>query len=111
VLEICNNHEKAIVGVDRMAASPSLSSVKSRDRARKEHLDRIVKVIQYTKSASWALELPNMNLPLVHDSTVVVIAEEEVTLSHIQQQNNGCSPNYTNADWCTDNCATSECTY
>jgi hypothetical protein len=88
VLEICNDHrKKALAGVDRMAAPPSLSSAGLRDRARKAHLDRIVQVIQYNKTASRVLELPNMDLPLIHDATVAVIAEEESTLSHMQQQN------------------------
>jgi ER-Golgi trafficking TRAPP I complex 85 kDa subunit len=83
LLEICNDHrKKALSGADRMAAPPHLSGAK-RDAVRTERLDRIVQVIRYTKSASRVLELPNMNLPLIDDSTVVVIAEEA---AHYRQE-------------------------
>jgi hypothetical protein len=76
LLLICNDHTKrALAGVNRMAAPSKLSGAQ-RDRVRKEHLDCIVQVIQYTKRASRVLKLPNMDLPCVHDSTVTVIAEE-----------------------------------
>jgi hypothetical protein len=82
LLEICNEHpKKALVGADRMAASPSLSGEK-RDAVRKQRLDRIVQVIRYTKSASRVLELPNMDLPRIEDSTVNVIADELFHLVH-----------------------------
>jgi hypothetical protein len=48
-----------------------------------ERLNRTAQVIWYTKSASRVLELPNMNLPLIDDSTVVVIAEEA---AHYRQE-------------------------
>jgi hypothetical protein len=76
LLEICNEHpKKALVGADRMAASAKLSG-ELRDSARMDRLDRIVQVIRYTKSASRVLELPNMSLPGIDDSTVVVLADD-----------------------------------
>lgn len=76
LLEICNDHtKKALAGADRMAAPSTLSGAE-RDSVRNERLNRIVQVVRYTKSASRALELPNMDLPCVNDSTVTVIAEE-----------------------------------
>jgi hypothetical protein len=82
LLEICNeNPKKALVGADRMAASSKVSSDK-RNAVRTERLERIVQVVRYTKSASRVLELPNMTLPCIHDSTVIVIADET---SHSRQ--------------------------
>ena len=82
-LEICHDHrKKALSGADRMAAPPHLSGAE-RDAVRTERLDRIVQVIRYTKSASRVLEIPNMNLPFIDDSTVVVIAEEA---AHYRQE-------------------------
>ena len=82
-LEICNDHrKKALSGADRMAAPPHLSGAE-RDAVRNERLDRIVQVMRYTKSASRILEIPNMNLPYIDDSTVVVIAEEA---AHYRQE-------------------------
>lgn len=83
LLEICNEHpKKALVGADRMAASSKLSGAE-RDAVRKERLDRIVQVIRYTKSASRVLELPNIDLPGVHDSTVAVVADETAHLERV----------------------------
>lgn len=85
LVEICNDHrKKALAGVDRMAASSKVTSAEERKAIRKENLDRIVQAIQYTRSASRVLEIPNMDLPCISDSSVVVIAEEEVTLEHRQ---------------------------
>jgi hypothetical protein len=76
LLEICNEHsKKALVGADRMAASAKLSR-ELRESVRKDRLDRIVQVIRYTKSASRVLELPNMNLPGIDDTTVAVLADD-----------------------------------
>jgi hypothetical protein len=76
LLEICNDHKKAaLAAADRMAAPAHLSG-SQRDAVRKQRLDRIVQVIRYTKSASRVLELPNVDLPRVDDSTVTVLAEE-----------------------------------
>jgi len=76
LLEICNEHtKKALVGADRMAAPANLSGAE-RDAVRKARFDRIVQVVRYTRSASRVLELPNMNLPCIEDSTVNVVAEE-----------------------------------
>ncbi|GKY94633.1 hypothetical protein MPSEU_000428800 [Mayamaea pseudoterrestris] len=76
LLEICNdNPKKALVGADRMASSPKLSGEK-REAVRKERLERIVQVVRYTKSASRVLEIPNMTLPCIDNSTVIVIADE-----------------------------------
>eukprot|EP00977_Amphora_coffeiformis_P006112 scaffold1323_cov160-Amphora_coffeaeformis.AAC.17 len=80
LLEICNEHpKKALAGADRMAAASTLQGGE-RDQARKARLDRIVQVIRFTKTASRVLELPNMDLPLVDDSTVTVIADEGARL-------------------------------
>jgi len=79
LLEICNEHpKKALVGADRMAASAKLSG-ELRDKVRKERLERIVQVVRYTKSASRVLELPNVDLPGIDDSTVVVLADESTS--------------------------------
>ena len=61
--------------VDRMAAPDRLTGA-ARDAVRKEKLDRIVQVIRYTKTALRVLELPNVDLPAIDDSTVTVLAEE-----------------------------------
>jgi tetratricopeptide (TPR) repeat protein len=83
LLEICNDHrKKALSGADRMLAPPHLSGAE-RDAVRTERLDRMVQVIRYTRSASRVLELPNMNLPYVDDTSVVVIAEEA---AHYRQE-------------------------
>ena len=83
LLQICNEHKKkALVGADRMVAPAKLSGAQ-RDAFRQEQLDRIVQVIRYTKSASRVLELPNIDLPRVDDSSVTVIAEEA---SHHRQE-------------------------
>jgi len=76
LLEICSEHtKKALVGADRMAASSKFSGAEL-DAVRKNRLDRIVQVVRYTKSASRVLELPNIDLPLVDDTTVKLITEE-----------------------------------
>lgn len=76
LLEICNEHpKKALVGADRMAASAKLSR-ELRDSVRKDRLERIVQVVRYTKSASRVLELPNISLPGIDDSTIAVLADE-----------------------------------
>jgi hypothetical protein len=76
LLDICNEHpKKALAGADRMAVASTLSGGE-RDQVRKDRFERIVQVIRYTKSASRVLELPYMDLPLVDDSTITVIAEE-----------------------------------
>jgi hypothetical protein len=76
LLEICNDHKKAaLAAADRMAAPAHLSG-SQRDAVRKKRLDRIVQVIRYTKSASRVLELPNVDLPRIDDSTVSVLAED-----------------------------------
>jgi hypothetical protein len=58
-----------------MAAPRHLTGVE-RDKVRKDRLERILLVVRYTRSASRVLELPNMNLPCIEDSTLKVIAEE-----------------------------------
>ena len=76
LLEICNQHpKKALTGADRMAVSAKLSG-EQRDTLRQERLDRIVQVIRYTKSASRVLEIPNIDLPGVDDSSVAVLADQ-----------------------------------
>lgn len=64
-----------------MAASSKLSG-EQRDAVRKERLNRIVQVVRYTKSASRILELPNIDLPNVDDSTVRVIADSSASVDH-----------------------------
>ena len=87
LLEICNEHpKKALAGADRMAAPAKLSGAEI-DAARKEKLDRIVQVVRYTKGASRVLELPNVDLPVIDDSTVTVLAEEA---SHHRQESVPC---------------------
>ena len=61
-----------------MAAAATLQGG-DRDQARKSRLDRIVQVIRFTKTATRVLELPNMDLPLIDDASVTVIADEGVT--------------------------------
>jgi ER-Golgi trafficking TRAPP I complex 85 kDa subunit len=76
LLEICNEHpKKALVGADRMAASAKLSK-ELRESVRKDRLERIVQVVRYTKSASRVLELPNISLPGVDDSSIAVLADQ-----------------------------------
>lgn len=87
LLEICNEHKKkALAGADRMAASPKLSG-SERDAVRKERQDRIVQVVRFTKSASRVLELPNMGVPRVDDTSVAVIAGEA---AHYLQESVAC---------------------
>lgn len=76
LLEICNEHpKKALAGADRMAAASTLQGGE-RDQVRKARLNRIVQVIRFTKTASRMLELPNMDLPMVDDATVSLVADE-----------------------------------
>ena len=85
LLEICNEHpKKALAAADRMAASPTLE-VGERDKARKERSERIVQVIRFTKTSKRILELPNMDLPLVDDASVTVIADEGGTRSNDEE--------------------------
>ena len=71
LLEICKEHsKKALVGADRMVASPT-------DRKRQERLQRIVEVIRATKGASRVLELPNIDLPFMDDSSITIQVEAE----------------------------------
>ncbi|GAX22513.1 hypothetical protein FisN_14Hh135 [Fistulifera solaris] len=84
LLEICSDYpKKALAGADRLAAPSHLTGLQ-RDAIRKEKLDRIVQVVRYTKGATRVLELLNVNLPLIDDHTVVVLAEEA---SHHRQEN------------------------
>ena len=79
LLEICKEHtKKALVGADRMAAPAHLIG-EERDAFRQKRLDRIVQVIRYTRSASRVLELPNMQLPQIRDSSVRVFTSEEAS--------------------------------
>ena len=64
LLEICKGHtETALIGADRMAA-PGSSDI------RKNRFERIENVLRYTQDATRVLELPNMDLPYVDDSSV-----------------------------------------
>lgn len=73
LLDICKDHpKKALVGADRMAAPTS---------KRKDRYERIERVIQYTKAASRILELPNMDLPYIEDSSVTMEVEVEMNRS------------------------------
>lgn len=77
LLDICKDHaKKALVGADRMASPPNLIGA-ARDAFRKDRIDRIVQVVRFTKSATRILELPNMKLPLINDSSVRVFTSEE----------------------------------
>jgi hypothetical protein len=65
--EICQHHtEKAMLGADRMA---------SEDHT--ERLDRIEHILRVTEGASRILELPNIDLPSIDDSSVTVTVESE----------------------------------
>jgi uncharacterized membrane protein YgcG len=89
LLEICNEHtKKALVGADRMAAPAHLTGAE-RDAVRKERFERIVQVVRYTRSASRVLELPNIDLPCIEDSTLNVIAEETSRARHDNVQSFG----------------------
>lgn len=71
LLEICLEHpKKALVGADRMAVPPHVSSARERDALRQDRLERMVEIIQYTPGASRVLELPYLNLPKLFDSSV-----------------------------------------
>jgi hypothetical protein len=65
--EICQQHtRKAMVGADRMT-----------NENHTERLDRIDQVLRSTTGATRILELPNMDLPSVEDSSVTVTVESE----------------------------------
>ena len=65
--EICLEHtEKAMVGADHMAQENYVG-----------RLERIEHILQATEGASRVLELPNMDLPSVDDSSVKVTVDSE----------------------------------
>jgi len=77
LVEICENHTKAaLAGADRMAVPASVPRNR-RERYRNKRLEQVVKVIQYTKGASRVLELPNIDLPNIVDSSVRVWTKSE----------------------------------
>lgn len=94
-LEICEEHpKKALVGADRMAvvvppptsaAETATLSASQRDALRQQRLERIVQVVRYTNGASRVLELPNVEMPCVDDSSVVVLTTSEL-LSNMNHQ-------------------------
>jgi hypothetical protein len=62
LVEICQKHTtKAMAGADRMATEDHV-----------EMLERIEQVLRSTKGATRVLELPNMDLPCMDDSSVMV---------------------------------------
>jgi hypothetical protein len=94
-LEICQEHpKKALVGADRMAvvvppptsaAETAALSASQRDALRQQRLQRIVQVIRYTKGASRVLELPNVEMPCVNNSSILVLTTSEL-LSNMSHQ-------------------------
>lgn len=75
--EICQSHsKKALVGADRMA-TPLLQK-------RQERLQHIVSIIRSTKTTVRVLEIPNMDLPQIHDESISV----EVDLSEPMSTSN-----------------------
>ena len=76
LLEICKDHtKKALVGADRMVAA-------STERSRQERFQRIEQVILGTKGAKRVLELPNVDLPAIDDSSVTIQVEAEARASN-----------------------------
>lgn len=72
LLEICHQHgKKALVGADRMAAP-------QQEALRQERLARMEQVVRFTPHAKRVLELPNMDLPHLDESTVSLMVEAEV---------------------------------
>jgi len=83
LLEICNEHPKnAMAAADRLAAPSHLTGAE-REKARKEKHDRIVQVVRFTKGALRVLELPHVDLPMIHDTSVHILGDEA---SHHRQE-------------------------
>jgi hypothetical protein len=76
LLDICKNHtKKAIVAADRMAASTLNGS-------RDERLKRVAAVKRGTKAARSVLELPNLDLPFLDNSSLTIQVEAEARESN-----------------------------
>ena len=77
LLEICENHTKAaLAGADRMSVPMGVPRNR-REIYRNEKLEEIVNIIQYTMGASRVLELPNVDLPNIVDSSVRLWTKSE----------------------------------
>ena len=77
LLEICQNHTKAALAASDRMSVPSSVPRNRRDIMRYEQLEKVVNIIRHTMGSSRVLELPNMTMPNIVDSSVRIWTKSE----------------------------------